>query len=355
MFISWHGLFPGWVRVGRISEEGAPAARTAVWLTFEWMVHSILTMFQQLLPSPSPDAVQEFTIQTSVPSARYGYASGVVEISTRSGTNNLHGSLYEFLRNDKLDARNFFLPTKTKRKRNQYGFAGGGPVFLPKLYGGRNQTFWFVNLEQQKEPLGAATTIFVPTEAQLRGDFSGYSRIVRDPLTNQPFPDNRIPESRLGPLAVNFLRQYVPLAQDSLGTYTYQRPNDNNPWQILGRGDQVLGSGTHQVSGRIFTTRRKGPTGHGNLPAFQQGTVVLDTDLYGLTHTANISANKINTARFTFNGYYTNADYRPQIELSDLKKLGFADNYYAYTPDFPLFNVTGFFQASIEQIKISRD
>ena len=98
-------------------------------------------------------------------------------------------------------------------------------------------------------------------------------------MTNQPFPDNRIPESRLDPLAVNFMKQYVPLAQDSLGTYTYQRPNDNNPWQMLVRGDQSLGSGSHQVSGRMFTTRRQGPTGHGNLPAFQQGTVVLDTDL----------------------------------------------------------------------------
>lgn len=312
-------------------------------------------VFQQLLPSPSPDAVQEFTIQTSVPSARYGYASGVVEISTRSGTNELHGSLYEFLRNDKLDARNFFLPTKTKRKRNQYGFAGGGPVYIPKLYDGRNRTFWFVNLEQQKEPLGTATTIFVPTESQLRGDFSGYSRVIRDPLTNQPFPNNVIPENRLDPLAINFMKQYVPLAQDALGTYAYQRPSDNNPSQMLLRGDQTIGSGNQQVSGRMFTTRKSGPTGHGNLPAFQQGTVVLDTDLYGVTHTANISPNKINTARFTFNGYYTNADYRPQIELADLKKLGFSDNYYTYTPDFPLFNVTGFFQASIEQIKISRD
>jgi hypothetical protein len=69
--------------------------------------------FAQILPSPSPDAVQEFTIQTSVPSAQYGFASGVIEISTKSGTNQLHGSLYEFLRNDKLDARNFFLPEKT--------------------------------------------------------------------------------------------------------------------------------------------------------------------------------------------------------------------------------------------------
>ena len=74
-------------------------------------------VFQQLLPSPSPDAVQEFTIQTSVPSARYGYASGVIEISTRSGTNELHGSLYEFLRNDKLDARSFSCP----RKQNASG------------------------------------------------------------------------------------------------------------------------------------------------------------------------------------------------------------------------------------------
>src|SRR5262249_22007909 len=83
-------------------------------------------------------AVQEFTIQTSVASARYGYASGVIEVSTKSGTNRLHGSLYEFLRNDKLDARNFFLAQKIKRKRNQYGFAGGGPVFIPKLYDGQS-------------------------------------------------------------------------------------------------------------------------------------------------------------------------------------------------------------------------
>lgn len=311
--------------------------------------------FQQILPSPSPDAVQEFTIQTSVPSARYGYASGVIEISTKSGTNSLHGSLYEFLRNDKLDARNFFLPQKIKRKRNQYGFAGGGPVYIPKLYDGRNRTFWFVNIEQQKEPLGAATTIFVPTEEQLRGDFSRFGRPIRDPLTNQNFANNQIPLSRLDPLAMNFLRQYVPLAQDALGTYQYQRPNDNNPTQKLLRGDQVLGSGKQQLSGRIFTTRKAGPTGHGNLPAFQQGTVTLATDLYGVTHTTNISPNKINTARLSFNGYYTVADYRPQVALADLKKLGFADNYYTYTPDFPVFNVSGFFQASIEQIKISRD
>ncbi|MBS1826187.1 MAG: TonB-dependent receptor [Acidobacteria bacterium] len=312
-------------------------------------------VFQQILPSPSPDAVQEFTIQTNLPSAKYGYASGVIEVSTKSGTNALHGSLYEFLRNDKLDARNFFLPTKTKRKRNQYGFAGGGPLFLPKLYDGRNRTFWFVNLEQQKEPLGALQNILTPTEQQFTGDFSGQSRVIRDPVNNQNFPGNVIPASRLDPLAMNFMKQYVPAAQNALGNYAYQRPNDNNPSQLLLRGDQILMGGKQQISGRAFVTRRTGPTGHGNLPAFQNGSVVLDTDLFGLTHTTNISNNKINIARVSFNGYYTEADYQPKIALEDLKKLGFAPNYYTYTPDFPLMNVTGFFQASIEQIKIARD
>ncbi len=312
-------------------------------------------VFQQILPSPSPDAVQEFTIQTSVPSAKYGYASGVIEISTRTGTNALHGSLYEFLRNDKLDARNFFLPTKTKRKRNQYGFAAGGPVYIPKLYNGKDRTFWFVNFEQQKEPLGAATTLFVATQEQVSGDFSRFNRTIKDPLTNVNFPNNQIPASRLDPLAVNFMKQYVPLAQDGLGTFQYQRPNDNNPTQVLIRGDQSVAGGKQQLSARMFVTRKAGPTGHGNLPAFQIGKVQLETDLYGLTHTTIVSPGKINTARFSLNGYYTVADYRPQIELADLKKLGFASNYYTYTPDFPVLNVSGFFQASIEQIKIARD
>jgi len=150
-------------------------------------------VFQQILPSPSPDAVQEFTTQISTPSARYAYASGVMEVTTKSGTNELHGTIYEFLRNMDLDARNFFLPTKTNRKRNQYGFTLGGPVYLPKLYDGHNRTFWFVNFEQQKEALGAATTIFVPTAAQLGGDFSSITPRSATQTTISAFPGTRYP------------------------------------------------------------------------------------------------------------------------------------------------------------------
>ncbi|MEX2262098.1 MAG: carboxypeptidase regulatory-like domain-containing protein [Bryobacteraceae bacterium] len=312
-------------------------------------------VFQSALPLPSPDAVQEFTIQTSVPPAKYGYASGVIEVSTKSGTNELHGSLYEFLRNDALDARNFFLPTKNKRKRNQYGFAGGGPVRIPKLFDGRNRTFWFLNLEQQKEPLTAASTIFVPTARQLQGDFSEVNRVLRDPGTRQPYPNNQIPLSQLDPLALNFSRQYVPEAQDALGTHRYQRPNDNNPKQLLFRGDQLFGGGKHQVSGRVFVTRFTGPAGHGNLPSFQQGKAFRETDLYGLTYTSSLSPNKINIARFSLNGSYQFSDFRPKIELDDLRKLGWSNNFYTYTPDFPRMSVSGGFDASIEQIFITRD
>jgi hypothetical protein len=174
---------------------------------------------------------------------------------------------------------------------------------IPKIYNGTNRTFWFVNFEQQKEPLGALVTIFVPTEAQLRGDFSGTTRVIRDPLTNQPFPNNVIPADRLDPLALNFIRQYVPAAQDAQGTHIYQRPADNNPTQLLGRGDQVL-TQNQQLSGRMFITRRTEPRGSGNLPQLQAGTFREETDLLGLTHTWTLAPNKINTARFRFNGQY---------------------------------------------------
>jgi hypothetical protein len=308
---------------------------------------NVNTAYGDILPSPSPDAIQEFSVQTSVPSARYGWASGVIEVSTRSGTNTLHGSLYEFLRNDKLDARSFFQPERTKRKRNQYGVAAGGPLILPKLYDGRNRTFWFVNWEQQKEPLGAPVSIFVPTDAQLAGDFSGAGRTIRDPLTSQPFPNNIIPQSRLDPLALNFLKEFVPRTTDPTGFYTYQRPADNNPTTFLFRADQAIGS-NHQLSARSFITRREGPSATGNLPAFQESRGINDTDFVGTSYTWVVSPNKINTARFGFNGVYSNAELFPKRTDAELIQLGWSPNFPRYNQNVPAINVSGFFSGSTE-------
>lgn len=312
-------------------------------------------VFQQILPTPSPDAVQEFTTQVSTVSARYGFAGGVIEVSTKSGTNDLHGTVYEFLRNQDLDARNFFLPSKTNRKRNEYGFTVGGPLYIPKLYNGRNRTFWFANFEQQKEALGAPTTIYLPTTAQLNGNFSSTSTPIKDPLTNLPFPGNQIPVSRLDPLALNFSKAYLPTAQSANGAYVYQKPNGNSPTQVLARGDQLFGEGKQQINFRLFSTRTANPVGSGNIPIQQNGTGTTNTDLYGLTYVAVLSPNKVNTARVSLNHWYQFNNYEPQPTLQDLQQLGFSNNYYTYVPGLPTFAVSGYFNSSIDQIYITRD
>lgn len=308
---------------------------------------NVSTAYGDVLPSPSPDAVQEFTIQTSVPSARYGWASGVIEVSTKSGTNQLHGSLYEFLRNDKLDARSFFAATKTKRKRNQYGAAVGGPLMIPKLYDGRNRTFWFANFEQQKEPLGALTQIFVPTEAQMRGDFSGAGRTIRDPQNNQPFPGNIIPQARLDPLALNFSKKFVPATQDPSGLYRYERPADNNPTSFLARGDQLMTS-RHQLSVSTFFTRREGPLAAGNLPAFQSSRGISNTDFIGGTYTWTVSPTRINIARYGYNKNFSNQALFPKMTDQEMLQLGWSSNFQRYNDNVPSIVVSGFYQGSQE-------
>lgn len=300
--------------------------------------------FLRLLPAPSPDAVQEFTIQTSVPSAKYAYSGGVIEIATKSGTNQLHGAVYEFFRNDALDARSFFSPTKTKRRRNQYGIAAGGPVWFPG-YNGKNRTFWFFNFEQQKEPLGAVTTTFVPTAAQLEGDFSGLGRSIRDPLTNSPFPGAVVPKSRLDPLAMNILKEFVPLAQQSDGRYIYQRPADSNPTQILARGDHNFGA--NQFSYRTFLTRLRSPQANGNLPYFSDLRTFDRSDLHSVSFTRIVSPRAVNLFRVSYNnrdlGVAATPGKHDIFTPEKLRELGFSDQYYNTTTHAPLMTVTGFF------------
>jgi hypothetical protein len=114
---------------------------------------------------PTPDAVQEFKIQTNIYSAVFGKTAGsTINLVTKSGTNQFHGSVYEFLRNDKMDARNFFATQKPEYRRNQYGFAFGGPIQ-------KNKTFFFGNYEELRQIQGSSATGLVPTDDQKHGNF----------------------------------------------------------------------------------------------------------------------------------------------------------------------------------------
>jgi hypothetical protein len=172
----------------------------------------------QALFNPPVEAVQEIRIQQSAYSAEFGNSSsGVVAMTTRSGTNKFTGLLYENLRNDKLDARNFFAATKPPLRWNVFGGALGGPVI-------RNKTFFFSHVEFQRQRVGVVRNLTVPTELQRRGDFSattsttGALTQIYDPATyvvstrqRTPFPNNVIPASRFDPVGAK-IASYFPLA-----------------------------------------------------------------------------------------------------------------------------------------------
>src|SRR5207248_5097089 len=174
-------------------------------------------------PFPFPDALQEFSVQTSNYGARYGgNAGGVVNVVTKSGTNQLHGDAFEFVRNAVFNARNFFASSRDQLKRNQFGGTIGGPIVIPKLYNGRDRTFFFFGYQRTPiRNLQGAQSAFVPTPANIAGDFSAIldannpanplkkATIINDPLTGQPFPGNKIPVSRFDPAALAVLK-YLP-------------------------------------------------------------------------------------------------------------------------------------------------
>ena len=171
---------------------------------------------------PSVDAIQEFSVQSNSFAAEYGQGTAIINASLRSGTNQVHGTAFEFLRNQVLDARNFFNTTGIRPavKQNQFGFTLGGPVYIPHVYNGKDKTFIFGDYEGTRVRRAQTFTNLVPTAAQLNGDFSALAKPIKDPLTGQPFAGNVIPANRLSPQAEFFLPFY-PEANTSAGTYNF--------------------------------------------------------------------------------------------------------------------------------------
>ena len=160
---------------------------------------------------PIIDAIQEFKIVSHTDSAEFGSVlGGVIDVTTKSGTNSLHGSAWEYARKDIFDARSFFLPTtvaKTPYTQNQFGGSIGGPVIIPKLYHGRNKTFFFGAYQGFRYSQISNTPLHVPTATELAGDLSDWPTQIYNPFTTRPdpanpgqyisdpFPGNQVPQS----------------------------------------------------------------------------------------------------------------------------------------------------------------
>lgn len=184
----------------------------------------------------SVDALQEFKVQQSAYTAEFSQAGGALNATTKSGADQFHGTLFDFMRDDAFDARNFFARETEKLKRQQFGATLGGPIM-------RKRTFFFASYEGMREEQGLVFNNTVPTAAMRRGDYSASTRIIHDPLTRQPFPGNVIPADRLSAQALAFA-SLVPDPNTAAGTFSWSPVRQLDSDQVTVRIDQTISNST---------------------------------------------------------------------------------------------------------------
>jgi hypothetical protein len=231
--------------------------------TNAWLVDGIDNneyTFNTVIVAPSVESVREFKTLTGVFSAEFGRGAGVVSISTQSGSNDFHGNVFEFHRNHVLDARNVFAPANQRKpvfRQNQFGVAIGGPVIIPKLYNGKNRTFFFFDYAGLRTGRGIATVNTVPSAQMRNGDFSqliaagGPNLTIFDPRSTRsvpgsttpvrdPFPGNIMPASAINPVGRNVLSIY---------------PLPNAPGRVNGLFDNFTSVPNRTVQDNVYTGR----------------------------------------------------------------------------------------------------
>ncbi len=198
---------------------------------------------QTLLNLPSLDSIAEFRMLTSSYSAEFGRSAGAqINVVTKSGTKQFHGDVYEFVRNDALDARNYFASDVSKLRRNNFGWTLGGPIYIPGHYNAdRTKTFFFFSQEWRRIRSAPETILSrVPTAAERTGDFSAFGSPLIDPTTGTAFPGNVIPSDRIDANAKLYVDTLYPQPNTSGPgdlNYLSQLPGENNFRQELIRLD----------------------------------------------------------------------------------------------------------------------
>jgi len=317
---------------------------------------------------PSVDVVQEFRVTTNNYSAEYGRAAGgLFNVVTKSGTNELHGSTYEFLRNDKLDANDFFLNRAGQKKApyrfNQFGVTTGGPII-------KNRTFIFAGYEGVREVQGVTFVGTMPTPLQRQGDFSqtfnAQGQLIRifNPLTTRPdpnhpgrfirdsFPGNVIPPGQIDSVG-RALLQFLPLPNTSGEPLTGANNFISTASQTIRKDDFSIRidhklSGKQRLSGGFFYSRTPliRASAYGNLGSPTIGPSVITRYASALDDSYLLSPTLIADLRYGFNRFSTS--YFPVGNGIDLTRLGWPTSYAeALQPrSLPAISITGFGTAS---------
>jgi hypothetical protein len=282
---------------------------------------------------PNPDAVQEFRVITNSYGAEFGrYAGGMVDVVTKSGSNSLHGSLFEFLRNDALNANTWNALSKPPLRRNQFGGSFGGPII-------KDRTFYFGSYSGLRQrQVDFQSSAVVPTTLERTGDFSASATKPRDPLTGQAFDGGIIPPDRLDPTAQEIIGSSIPLANLPNNRYQATVPEPTNSDELVFKIDHRL-TNAHQLTGSYYYQTGELIEGmQQNLP-WSRRSFDWTQQNYNVGDTWTPSPSLVNQLRLTYVRNFGGRINPPAQTLAD-----FGSQFQVQgVPALPQIAVTGYF------------
>jgi hypothetical protein len=273
---------------------------------------------------PSVEGIAEMKVQGVGNNAEYTTAGDITTI-TKSGTNQYHGSGAWYYQNAELDAFQYGANTKPEKKVNNFSFAGGGPVYLPKIYNGKNKTFFFADYEELRYPRTSVVQNYLPSDAMKTGDFSKEAGDLIDPTTGKPFPGRLIPANRISPIASKLLSTFWPgantgdtaVSHDT--NYVINKPSDIQSRQYDIRGDHYL-TAKQSVFGR-FSWKNNTNLGPNDLLVPSSSNFDQNRS-FVISHNYTIKPTVLNEFRFGFTQNRNGGDI-PYDGKSFEKSLGF--------------------------------
>lgn len=341
--------------------------------------------------SPPAEATQEFKVQTNTYDAQYGRtAGGIISVSIKPGTNSLHGAAYEYMRRTGWQANQFsnnaLGVARPMRLNDQYGFELDGPVTIPRLYSGKNRTFFMVALERERDKLPRSFLGSVPTQEQRNGDFSqtlnpsGNVYTIYDPLTvtanpkfdpakpvtlsnlmylRTPFPNNRVPQDRMSPLAVRVLKD-IPLGNQAgnaitqLNNWYYGSGTTDSAYQsFIARVDHTL-SDAWKIFGRWHHSFRDGAGSkdfyNWNTPATFAAKGGRTNDGAVVDVVGTFSPRTILNARVGFTRFVEDQTRVDALPVVDLVEMGFPRSFVSqldYPTVYPVFKWQDYLGTSV--------
>lgn len=344
------GVIPGggstpWISGGRNASSDITVDGTSI------ILPENNTGILQLGYTPIVDSIEEFSVITNSLAAEYGRTGGgVINVATRSGTNGLHFTLFEFLRNSQLDANtwgnNRNGAPRTSLQRNEFGGTVGGPVWIPGLYDGKNRTFFFFSEQSVRARNGASATATVPIDAWRTGDFSdlrngsGQPDLLYDPLSTgadsnrQQFADNKIPLARFNTVARNLLPYWPQPNAVPTNAFTFQN-NYFKPGKAPGRNDKFDSRLDHNFSSKLRMWSRgsyernhgEPLNGFGNIGT-SAGDGPSDTYNYNVAVNAVYTFSPTTIANLNYGMGRRNLVRFPFSRGFDMRQLGFPQNVY---------------------------